>query len=215
MVVMIVAITPRIKQYGAARLRSIDRRRSGVDGNPNGAETIKAMGIERAIWLKWEQKYAKVLNVKYKAQGFEGIDRLRQSVLHAVTVTSVLWVGANLVLGQQLTIGQLIAFNMLMGSDGAAHGPDRCGRAARSRGGDERLGDVLDMSREQKPEDQPSRILLPSLRAIYPSARRVFPLRWQGDPMFWKTSASELKAGETVARRSPAAPARPRWASCW
>ena len=110
--------------------------------------------------------------------------------LHAVTVTRCCG-SAPICAGQQLTIGQLIAFTMLMGSVmaplmGLIGMWDELHEAGVAM---ERLGDVLDMERNRNPRINPSRILLPSLRGDI-RLQDVFPLRWQGDPMFWKTSAS-------------------------
>ncbi|MER2602782.1 MAG: peptidase domain-containing ABC transporter [Candidatus Competibacter phosphatis] len=201
MVVLTVAITPRIKQYARRDFEASTDAEAVLMETLNGAETIKAMGIERAIRLKWEQKYAKALNVKYKAQGFEALIGFASQLLHALTVTSVLWVGANLVLGQQLTIGQLIAFNMLMGSVmaplmGLIGMWDELHEAGVAM---ERLGDVLDMEPEQKPEDQPSRILLPSLRGDIRLQDVYFRYGGKETPYVLENISFELKAGETVA----------------
>jgi subfamily B ATP-binding cassette protein HlyB/CyaB len=201
MVVLTVAITPRIKQYARRDFEASTDAEAVLMETLNGAETIKAMGIERAIRLKWEQKYAKALNVKYKAQGFEALIGFASQLLHALTVTSVLWVGANLVLGQQLTIGQLIAFNMLMGSVmaplmGLIGMWDELHEAGVAM---ERLGDVLDMEPEQKPEDQPSRILLPSLRGDISLQDVYFRYGGKETPYVLENISFELKAGETVA----------------
>ena len=201
MVILTVAITPRIKQYARRDFEASTDAEAVLMETLNGAETIKAMGIERAIRLKWEQKYAKALNVKYKAQGFEALVGFASQFLHAVTVTSVLWVGANLVLGQQLTIGQLIAFNMLMGSVmaplmGLIGMWDELHEAGVAM---ERLGDVLDMEPEQKPEDQPSRILLPSLRGDIRLQDVYFRYGGKETPYVLENISFELKAGETVA----------------
>ena len=201
MVILTVAITPRIKQYARRDFEASTDAEAVLMETLNGAETIKAMGIERAIRLKWEQKYAKALNVKYKAQGFEALVGFASQLLHAVTVTSVLWVGANLVLGQQLTIGQLIAFNMLMGSVmaplmGLIGMWDELHEAGVAM---ERLGDVLDMEPEQKPEDQPSRILLPSLRGDIRLDGVYFRYGGKETPYVLENISFELKAGETVA----------------
>ena len=201
MVVLTVAITPRIKQYARRDFEASTDAEAVLMETLNGAETIKAMGIERAIRLKWEQKYAKALNVKYKAQGFEALIGFASQFLHAVTVTSVLWVGANLVLSQQLTIGQLIAFNMLMGSVmaplmGLIGMWDELHEAGVAM---ERLGDVLDMEPEQKPEDQPSRILLPSLRGDIRLQDVYFRYGGKETPYVLENISFELKAGETVA----------------
>ena len=201
MVILTVAITPRIKQYARRDFEASTDAEAVLMETLNGAETIKAMGIERAIRLKWEQKYAKALTVQYKAQGFEALVGFASQLLHAVTVTSVLWVGANLVLGQQLTIGQLIAFNMLMGSVmaplmGLIGMWDELHEAGVAM---ERLGDVLDMEPEQKPEDQPSRILLPSLRGDIRLQDVYFRYGGKETPYVLENISFELKAGETVA----------------
>ncbi len=201
MVILTVAITPRIKQYARRDFEASTDAEAVLMETLNGAETIKAMGIERAIRLKWEQKYAKALNVQYKAQGFEALVGLASQLLHAVTVTSVLWIGANLVLSQQLTIGQLIAFNMLMGSVmaplmGLIGMWDELHEAGVAM---ERLGDVLDMEPEQKPEDQSSRILLPSLRGDIRLENVYFRYGGKETPYVLENISFELKAGETVA----------------
>ena len=78
--------------------------------------TVKGMGIERPMRLKWEKKYAHALDVDYRAQRFNILVGLVSQLLNATVTITILWMGANLVLAQQLTIGQLIAFNALMGS---------------------------------------------------------------------------------------------------
>lgn len=201
MVILTLAITPRIKQYARRDFETSTDAEAILMETLNGAETIKAMGIERAIRLKWERKYARALNVQYQAKSFEALVALASQLLHAATVTSVLWVGANLVLGQQLTIGQLIAFNMLMGSVmaplmGLIGMWDELHEAGVAM---ERLGDVLDLESEQKPEDQPSRILLPSLRGDIRLEGVYFRYGGKETPYVLENISFELKAGETAA----------------
>lgn len=201
MIILTLAITPRIKQYARRDFETSTDAEAILMETLNGTETIKAMGIERAIRLKWERKYARALNVQYQAKGFEAVVALASQLLHAATVTSVLWVGANLVLDQQLTIGQLIAFNMLMGSVmaplmGLIGMWDELHEAMVAM---ERLGDVLDMEPEQKPEDQPSRILLPSLRGDIRLEGVYFRYGGKETPYVLENISFELKAGETVA----------------
>ncbi|MFO7641400.1 MAG: peptidase domain-containing ABC transporter [Candidatus Competibacteraceae bacterium] len=201
MVILTVAITPRIKQYARRDFEASTDAEAVLMETLNGAETIKAMGIERAVRLKWERKYAKALNVQYQAQGFEALVALASQLLHAVTVTAVLWVGANLVLDQQLTVGQLIAFNMLMGSVmaplmgliGIWEELHEAGVAM------ERLGDVLDLEPEQKPEDRSSLIMLPSLRGDIRLEEVYFRYGGKETPYVLENISFELKAGETVA----------------
>ena len=120
-----------------------------------GVETIKGMGIERPVRLRWEKKYAKALEVQYRAQAFNILVGLGSQLLNAATTIAILWVGANLVLARELTIGQLIAFNAFMGSVlGPLMGLVGLWSMLNDAGvAMERLGDVLDIEPEQKPED--------------------------------------------------------------
>jgi ABC-type bacteriocin/lantibiotic exporter with double-glycine peptidase domain len=58
----------------------------------------------------------KALETQYRAQAFHIWSGLASQLLNAAVTIAILWVGANLVLARELTIGQLIAFNAFMGS---------------------------------------------------------------------------------------------------
>jgi len=164
--VLTVLVTPKIKSYAREVFGSSTDADSYLMEALGGVETVKGMGIERPVRLKWEQKYAKSLEVKYRAQSFNIWVGLASQLLNAATTIAILWAGASLVLSRELTIGQLIAFNALMGSVlsplmGLVGLWSRLNDAAVAM---ERLGDVLDLDPEQKPEDLASRVALPDLR---------------------------------------------------
>ena len=161
-----VVVTPRLKAYAREAFQASTDAESMLMEIIGGAETVKGMGIERPMRLKWEKKYAKSLDVQYRAKRFTILVGLATQLFNAAITISVLWVGANLVLAQQLTIGQLIAFNALMGSAlspllglvGLWNQINEAGVAM------ERLGDILDMEPEQRPDELDSRVILPDLQ---------------------------------------------------
>ncbi|WP_028204263.1 peptidase domain-containing ABC transporter [Paraburkholderia nodosa] len=158
--------TPRIKRYAREVFAVSTDARSMLMETLGGVETVKGMGIERAVRLKWERKYAKSLEVQYRAQAFHILVGLGSQLLNAATTIVILWAGATLVLDQELSIGQLIAFNAFMGSVlaplmGLVGLWSLMNDAAVAM---ERLGDVLDIEPEQKPADLGSRVLLPDLQ---------------------------------------------------
>jgi subfamily B ATP-binding cassette protein HlyB/CyaB len=116
--------------------------------------------------MRWESRYAKALEVQYRAQRFDILLGFVGQLLSAVSSVSILWIGATMVLSNDLSIGQLLAFTMLMGS---AMAPvmglvglwDKLQETGVAM---ERLGDVLDIEPEQRPQDIESRVMLPSLR---------------------------------------------------
>jgi ATP-binding cassette, subfamily B, bacterial HlyB/CyaB len=161
-----VAVTPRIKAYAREAFQTSTDAESLLMEIIGGAETVKGMGLERPMRLKWEKKYANALGVQYRAQRFSILVGLVSQAMNAAITIGILWVGANLVIAQELTIGQLIAFNALMGSAlspllglvGLWSQIHEAGVAM------ERLGDILDMDPEQKPGELSSRVILPDLQ---------------------------------------------------
>jgi subfamily B ATP-binding cassette protein HlyB/CyaB len=164
--ILTIAVTPKIKAYAREAFQASTDAESILMEIIGGAETVKGMGIERPMRLKWEKKYAKSLDVQYRAQRFGILVGLTSQIFNAMITIGVLWLGANLVMAQELTIGQLIAFNALMGSVlsplmglvGLWNQVHEAGVAM------ERLGDILDMEPEQKPSELASRVILPDLQ---------------------------------------------------
>jgi ABC-type bacteriocin/lantibiotic exporters, contain an N-terminal double-glycine peptidase domain len=199
--ILTVVATPMIKNYARRDFEASTAAESFLMETLSGAETIKATAIERPMRLKWERQYAKALDVRYRATIFNALMGLVSHLLSATTSIVILWVGANLVLSQELTIGQLIAFNMLMGSVmspllgliGLWNELQGVGVAM------ERLGDVLELEPEQKPEDLSSRIALPDLRGEIRFENVFFRYGGTETPYVLENIGFDIKTGEVVA----------------
>lgn len=199
--VLTVVVTPKIKNYAREVFTTSTDAKAFLMEALGGVETIKGMGIERPVRLKWEKKYAKALAVQYRAQMFNvGVGFVSQ-LLNAATTIAILWVGASQVLAHQLTIGQLMAFNALMGSVLA---PLMGLVALWSQVHDagvamERLGDVLDMEPEQRPEEVASRVVLPDLQGAISLDGVYFRYDGGETPYVLENISFEIKPGELVA----------------
>ncbi len=201
MAILTIAVTPRIKDYARRDFEASTDAESVLMETISGAETVKAMGIERSMRLKWEKKYAKALDVQYRSQRFEVLVGFTSQLLNSATSIVILWVGANLVLSQELTIGQLIAFNMLMGSVmspllGLIGMWDELHEAGVSM---ERLGDVLDLEPEQDPKELQSRVMLPDLQGDIRFKNVYFRYGGKETPYVLENISFEIKPGELVA----------------
>lgn len=166
LLILTVSVTPKLKKYAREVFQASTDAESILMETIGGAETVKGMGLVRPMRLKWEKKYANALDVQYRSQRFNILVGFTSQILNAATTIAILWVGASLVLAQELTIGQLIAFNALMGSVlapllGLVQLWNQVHQAGVAM---ERLGDILDMEPEQKPEDISSRVILPDLQ---------------------------------------------------
>jgi ATP-binding cassette subfamily B protein len=199
-VALTVLATPRIKGYAREVFAASTDAKAFLMEALGGAETIKGMGIERPVRLKWEKKYAKALDLQYRSQRFNLMVGIGGQLLSAATTIAVLWFGANLVLAQELTVGQLIAFNALMASVlaplmglvGLWNLLNDAGVAM------ERLGDVLDIEPEQKPAELAARVVLPELRGEIRLEGAYF--RYGADsPYVLENLTLAVKPGEVVA----------------
>jgi subfamily B ATP-binding cassette protein HlyB/CyaB len=200
-IVLTVLVTPKIKGYAREVFGVSTDAKSYLMEAIGGAETVKGMGIERPVRLKWEKKYAKALEVQYRAQSFNIAVGLAGQLLNAATTIAILWVGANLVLARELTIGQLIAFNALMGSVlaplmGLVSLWSLLNDAAVAM---ERLGDVLDLEPEQKPEDLATRVALPDLRGDIKFDGVYFRYGGSETQYVLENINLEIKPGELIA----------------
>jgi len=200
-IVLTVLVTPKIKDYARDVFATGTDAQSFLMEALGGIETIKGMGSERPVRLKWEKKYVKALEVQYRSQSFNILVGLGSQLLNSATTIVILWVGATLVLNRELTIGQLMAFNALMGS---VLGPlmglvGLWSRMADATVAMERLGDVLDIEPEQKPSDLASRVVLPDLQGEVKLDRMYF--RYGGDdtPYVLEDISIDIKPGELVA----------------
>jgi ATP-binding cassette subfamily B protein len=196
-----VLTTPYIKQYAREVFNASTDAHSFLMEALGGVETIKGMGSERPVRLKWEKKYVKALDTQYRAQQFNIMVGLASQLLNAGTTIAILWAGASLVLEHELTIGQLIAFNALMGSVLA---PLMGLVALWSRLADagvamERLGDVLDIEPEQKPSEAGSRVVLPELQGDLKLENVYF--RYGGDDTAYvlENISIDMRRGELIA----------------
>jgi subfamily B ATP-binding cassette protein HlyB/CyaB len=196
-----VLVTPKIKSFAREVFSSSTDAKAYLMEALGGAETVKGMGIERPVRLKWEKKYAKALEVQFRAQSFNIWVGLAGQMLNSATSIAILWAGANLVLSRELTIGQLIAFNALMGSVlaplmGMVGLWSRLNDAAVAM---ERLGDVLDLEPEQRPEDLSTRVALPDLRGDIKFDGVYFRYGGNETPYVLENINLDIKPGELVA----------------
>jgi len=78
-------------------------------------ETIKSMSIEPTIRRDYEEHLAKQIKHNSKTDDISGNISQIASFVNKITVALCLWIGAIGVLDGNMTAGQLIAFNMLIG----------------------------------------------------------------------------------------------------
>jgi ATP-binding cassette subfamily B protein len=80
-----------------------------------GIHSVKAHAAEKASRDRWEGLYARFVRTGFKASTTANISNHLGDFLTSISALLILWFGAHLVIKQQMTIGQLVAFQMLSG----------------------------------------------------------------------------------------------------
>ncbi|MBD1553149.1 type I secretion system permease/ATPase [Pseudomonas typographi] len=81
----------------------------------NGIDTVKAMAVEPQVIKKWDTQLAGYVAAGFKSQTLSNIANESVSLVGKLVTVATLWFGARLVIEGQLSVGQLVAFNMLAG----------------------------------------------------------------------------------------------------
>ncbi|GAB4372818.1 MAG: hypothetical protein Kow00121_15480 [Elainellaceae cyanobacterium] len=80
-----------------------------------GIHSVKAHAAEKASRDRWEGLYARFIRTGFRATTTANISNHLGDFLTSLSALLILWFGAQLVIKQELTIGQLVAFQMLSG----------------------------------------------------------------------------------------------------
>jgi HlyB family type I secretion system ABC transporter len=81
-----------------------------------GIRTVKSMAVEQVVRWHWEELFGKSTKTNFSGQVIGNTLQIFSSTIEAIVTTALLWFGAWLVIQNELTIGQLVAFNMLLGN---------------------------------------------------------------------------------------------------
>ena len=81
----------------------------------SGMETVKSLAVEPQMQRRWEQQLAAYVGSSFRASHINNIAGQLVQLVQKITMALTLWIGASLVMKGELSVGQLIAFNMLAG----------------------------------------------------------------------------------------------------
>ena len=161
--ILSVAITPMIRTRLNEKFTRGAENQSFLVETISGIQTVKALAVEPPLQRRWDEQLAGYVSASFKATSIITIAGQIAGFLQKATTIAILWIGAYLVIGGELSIGQLIAFNMLAGQVTGPllrlvnlwHEFQQVGISI------QRLGDVLNTRPE--PSYNPSRTTLPQV----------------------------------------------------
>ncbi|EMH1104349.1 type I secretion system permease/ATPase [Proteus mirabilis] len=78
----------------------------------NGIETIKITATEHQFIEKWQYKLTNYILKRFSAAKKALLAQQLIGAIHKITMAIILWHGVNLIMKAQLSVGELVAFNM-------------------------------------------------------------------------------------------------------
>ena len=79
-----------------------------------GAQTVKASAIEPILRTQWEERLAAYVKTSFEAVMLSAFGQNAIQYINKLTTALVLYFGATAVINGELTVGELVAFNMIM-----------------------------------------------------------------------------------------------------
>ena len=114
--ILTLIATPFMKRVSRSMFKAESEENSLSVEMMSGISTIKSTASEQDLRWRWEEKLVNLLNQRFKYQKLANNVNLAGGLIQTIASTALLWYGAFLVIQGQLTIGQFVAFNMLIGN---------------------------------------------------------------------------------------------------
>jgi subfamily B ATP-binding cassette protein HlyB/CyaB len=163
-IVLSGAVTPVFRRRLEEKFERGAENQAFLVENVTGIETLKALAVEPQMQRRWEEQLSAYVQSSFRVLSLGNwASQTVQMISKTVTVLT-LYFGAHLVIAGSMTIGELIAFNMLAGR--VAQPVLRLAQLwqdfHQARISVHRLGDILNSTPE--PAYNPTRAALPAIR---------------------------------------------------
>lgn len=114
-IIITLIATPWIRKVSREVFNKSAEQNSSLVESITGIETVKTTASEQELRWRWENYLTDFLNMRFRRQKLVVKLEAANKFISVVGTTALLWYGASLVIRGDLTIGQLVAFNMLLG----------------------------------------------------------------------------------------------------
>jgi subfamily B ATP-binding cassette protein HlyB/CyaB len=163
-VLLSVAVTPVLRRRLEDKFNRGAENQAFLVESVTGVETLKAMAVEPRMQQRWEEQMAAYVSSAFRAGNLSNWAGQGVQLINAIVMAAVLWKGALLVMDNQLSVGELVAFNMLAQRVGAPilRLAQLWQDFQQFRISIDRLGDVLNTAPE--PQSTAGRSTLPQIR---------------------------------------------------
>lgn len=196
-VIVSMFITPPLRAKLDEKFKRGAENQAFLVESVTGVQTLKAMAVEPQMQRRWEKQLAGYVGASFRAAMLGNWGSQSVQFINKVATALILYIGAQLVMAGELTVGQLVAFNMLAGR--VASPVLRLAQLWQDfqqvRISVARLGDILNTPTE--PQYNPNRTNLPSLKGQVVFDHVTFRYRSDG-PEILRNVQLTVKPGEMI-----------------
>ena len=162
-----------------------------------GAETLKAMAVEPQMQRRWEEQLASYVASSFRVLALGNVASQTVQFVNKIAMAGILYFGAKLVIEGELTVGELVAFNLLAGrvSQPVLRLAQIWQDFHQARLSVERLGDILNTPAE--PVYSPGRTALPAIKGDVAFEHVTFRYRIDGPEVLSDVNL-KVPAGQVI-----------------
>jgi subfamily B ATP-binding cassette protein HlyB/CyaB len=195
-VVLSIAVIPIF------RTRLNEKFKRGADNQAflveaiSGAETVKSMALEPVLQRRWEEQLAGYVTSAFGVVSLGAFGTQTATFINKIVTVLILFFGARLVIQNDLTVGELVAFNMIASQLSAPvlRLAQLWQDFQQVRLSIDRLGDILNTVPEPGQRGQAS---LPPIKGAIRFEKVTFRYRLDGQPVLRDVSL-EIPAGQVL-----------------
>ncbi len=191
-----LAATPLFRRRLAEKFRRGAENQAFLVEAVSGVETLKAMAVEPQMQRRWEEQLAGYVGASMKVTALGNVASQAIQLISKLATAAILFFGAKAVIDNALTVGELVAFNMLAQrvSQPVLRLAQVCQDFHQAKLSIERLGDILNTPPEA---GGASRTGLPAIKGAVRFEHVRFRHRLDG-PVVLEDICLEVQPGEVV-----------------
>jgi len=108
-----LGLTPLFRRRLDEKFRRGAENQAFLVESVTGIETVKAMAIEPQMQRRWEEQLAGYVSASFRVMSLNNMASEAVQLVNKLVIAATLYFGAKLVVGGALSVGELVAFNML------------------------------------------------------------------------------------------------------
>jgi subfamily B ATP-binding cassette protein HlyB/CyaB len=108
-------VTPILRRRLDEKFQRGSENQAFLVESVSGAETVKSMALEPQMQRRWEEQLAGYVSSSFRVTALGNVANQIAGFVAKLTTVLILWIGAREVIAGRLTVGQLVAFNIMAG----------------------------------------------------------------------------------------------------